>query len=166
MKIYLNFLKLYIVNRRLFFSEHGVYLRAVTGRASNRCDRPLYLMTAMILRTHATESAQINNVCSQSFDCRKVHNCLHCSESRYCQISSKNDRFLQGVFYTLREINTPNFNIPASYPDIPSITHRGCWMLLLQYFREVWILVITTPLRQTLEAYPGLTPVPELDIPS
>ena len=38
------------------------------------------------------------------------------------------------------------------------IAHSGCWMFLLQYFCEVWIPVITTRLRQTLEAYPGLTP--------
>jgi len=62
-------------------------------------------------------------------------------------------------FSTPLGVTTPKFHptprLPLLITHLPA--HRRCWMLLLQYFCEVWIPVITTPLRQTLEAYPGLT---------
>ena len=79
----------------------------------------------------------------------------------YCQTGS----FLHPVgVLTPKFRTTPSLSFP-DYP-LPRAAHRGCWMLLLQYFLEVWMPVITTPLRQTLEAYRGLIePLRELDTP-
>jgi len=72
-------------------------------------------------------------------------------------------------FSTPLGVNTPNFctTPPASSPDNPpSIAHMG---LLPNIVIGIVLMVhqpLKLPFRQTLEAYPGLTPAPSSRPPS